>query len=73
MIRQAELSAWIGVIGTEMRQDGTAGVCEIPLKESAGAAEVTGSGGRVLAAKPRAGAGGCSDSPTRQRNQSRKR
>lgn len=47
---------------------------EIPLKESAGAVEVTGSGGRVLAAKPRTGGGVFSDSPTQQRrNQSKKR
>jgi len=43
------------------------------LKESAGAVEVTGSGGRVLAAKPRTEGGVFSDSPTQQRNQSKKR
>lgn len=46
---------------------------EIPLRESAGAVEVTGSGGRVLAAKPRTGGGVFSESPTQQRNQSKKR
>lgn len=46
---------------------------EIPLRESAGAVEVTGSAVRVLAAKPRTGGGVFSDSPTQQRNQSKKR
>lgn len=74
MVRKEELSGWITVIRTvrnETRWD--CGFSEIPLKESAGAVEVTGSGGRVLAAKPRTGGGVFSDSPTWQRNQSKKR
>lgn len=43
------------------------GCSDIPLVDSAVAAAVPGSGGRVLAAKPRGGGGVFPDSPTQQK------